>query len=164
MDLASFSNVRHWGNNLHRSVWKQIAVHQRVALSDLHTRSYRGLPPAAALSAMQLFAGWKDGVMLKSCLTFTWQTLYHPLLFSSVFRKLAPFILAVFKLTFSALLFFPAQLWCVSTSSLTKQAVFSNVFLSHVWRCLEVIQHFWTFLVFCSVWMSIKYGFAWCLC
>lgn len=107
MDPASFSNVRHWGNNLHRSAWKQIAVHRRAALSDSHTRSYRGLPPAAALSAMQLFAGWKDGVMLKSCLTFTWQTLYHPLLFSSVFRKLAPFILAVFKPHFLCLIVFP---------------------------------------------------------
>lgn len=43
----------------------------------------------------------KTGVMLKSCLTFTWQTLYQPLLFSAVFRKLAPFVLAVFKTSLS---------------------------------------------------------------
>lgn len=152
MDPASFSNVRHWGNNLHRSVWKQIAVRQRAALSDSNTWPYRGLPPAAALSAMQLFIAWKDGVMLKSCLTFTWQTLYHPLLFSAVFRKPAPFILAVFKPHFLRLIVFPIQLWCVSTSSRIKQAVFSNVCLSHVWKVSgNNPPSFGPFLVLCYV-------------
>lgn len=129
----SVSNIRHWDRHLHRSVWKQIVVLEHTALSDVNTRPYHGPPPAAAPSAMQLLTAWKDEVMLKSCLTFTWQTSLSPFC-SRLYSQSGLHLFGLFfKPYFLRLLSFPP----CGTGSHVSTDVLWCLCLNLVWICLK---------------------------